>query len=322
MKRLVSIFILCTMIFSFVACSNGNNEENQTTAIPTQMSTSNENEPTTKELEPVIVEPSIDNRQEGDTLTGRKPLKEVTMTASDPNNEKGLDTKGVEYSYGASKDAKPHSTSVDNQKYFDSFGALALDTKTKKKVLYLTFDCGYENGYTEKILNVLKEKKVPAAFFVTLPYLKENLGQQMAIRMINEGHIVGNHSTTHPIFPEISRTKMAQEIESCDNYLRKNFGYSSPYFRFPTGEYSQSSLQLVKSLGYTSVFWSVAYVDYDIKNQPSNEKAIEKITSRLHPGAVILLHAVSSTNANVLGYVIDWAREQGYTFAPLTDYKS
>jgi len=321
MKRFISLFILCIMIFSFSACSKDKDELKQTTVEPTEMSTTDKNESTTKELEPVIVEPSTDKQQTGDTLTGRKPLKEVTMMASDPNNEKGLSTKGVEYSYGVSKDAKPNSASVDNQKYFDSFGALALDTKTKNKVLYLTFDCGYENGYTEKILDVLKEKKVPAAFFVTLPYLKENLGQSMAIRMINEGHIVGNHSTTHPVFSKINRTKMAQEIEGCDNYLRTKFGYSSPYFRFPTGEYSESSLQLVQSLGYTSVFWSVAYVDYDIKNQPSNEKAIETITSRFHPGAVILLHAVSSTNANVLGDVIDWAREQGYTFAALTDYK-
>ncbi len=244
------------------------------------------------------------------------------MTVDDPNNKRGLSTKGIEYSFGASKDGKPHNTSVENQKYFDPFGALALDTKTKEKVIYLTFDCGYENGYTGKILDVLKEKKAPAAFFVTLPYLKENLGQQMAVRMINEGHIVGNHSTTHPIFSEISRTKMVNEIERCDNYLRTNFGYTSPYFRFPTGEYSENSLQLVESLGYTSVFWSIAYVDYDIKNQPSYEKAFDTITSRLHPGGVILLHAVSSTNAEVLGDVIDWARAQGYTFVPLTDYKA
>ena len=114
---------------------------------------------------------------------------------------------------------------------------------------------------------------------------------------------------------------MANEIEKCDNYLRTNFGYTSPYFRFPTGEYSESSLQLVESLGYTSVFWSLAYLDYDVKNQSSYDKAFTTITSRIHPGAVMLLHTVSSINAEVLGDVIDWAREQGYTFVALTDYK-
>ena len=322
MKKTAKIFILCVMLLCFTSCNKEKNSKEQTTVSPTKISTSKQGEKTTKVAQSVAVEPSKEKVQTGKTLTGRKPLKEIKMTAQDPNNNKGLSTKGVQYSFGVGKDGKPHSTSVENQKYLDPFGALALDTKTKDKVIYLTFDCGYENGYTGKILDVLKEKQVPAAFFVTLPYLKENLGQQMAVRMINEGHIVGNHSTTHPVFSTISRTQMANEIEKCDNYLRTNFGYTSPYFRFPTGEYSESSLQLVESLGYTSVFWSLAYLDYDVKNQSSYDKAFTTITSTIHPGAVMLLHAVSSINAEVLGDVIDWAREQGYTFVALTDYKA
>ncbi|MEG0978618.1 MAG: polysaccharide deacetylase family protein [Oscillospiraceae bacterium] len=321
MKKLTAIILLLSILFSFVGCKNKKDDKESTEAT-TKKTTTTQKEVTTKEPKPVIGEPSTQSSQAGGTFTGRKPLKEVKMTASDPENTRGLDTTGHGYGFGVSTGAKPHSISVNNQKIFDSYGAIALDTKTKKKVLYLTFDCGYENGNTAKILDVLTEKKVPAAFFVTLPYLKENLGQKMAVRMINEGHIIGNHSTTHPVFPDISRQKMASEIEMCDNYLRTKFGYTSPYFRFPTGEYSDSSLDLVKSLGYTSVFWSVAYLDYDTKNQPSSEKAMQTITSRLHPGAVILLHAVSSANASVLGDVVDWAREQGYTFVPLSDYKS
>lgn len=190
---------------------------------------------------------------------------------------------------------------------------------TKKKVIYLTFDCGYENGYTAKILDVLKEKKVPAAFFVTVPYLKDS--PEIAARMIKEGHIVGNHSNTHPVFPTISRTKMAQEIQECDNYLREHFGYSAPFFRFPTGEYSDSALDLVQSLGYTSVFWSVAYGDYNVNKQQGKQYAFDKVTARLHPGAVLLLHAVSKDNTAALGEIIDWAREQGYVFKALTEYQ-
>ena len=135
--------------------------------------------------------------------------------------------------------------------------------------------------------------------------------------MINEGHIVGNHSTTHPDFSKISREKMATEIETCDNYLREKFGYSSPYFRFPMGSYSASALDLVSSLGYKSVFWSVAYADWDVNDTKGKQYAFETVTSRLHPGAVILLHSVSPDNAAALGDIIDWARKQGYEFRSL-----
>lgn len=166
-------------------------------------------------------------KENAGTYTGLSPLPCVTFEVTDPENSRGLSTKGVGYGFGVAKDGKPHDISINNQKLFDKYHALALDTKSTQKVLYLTFDCGYENGYTAKILDVLKEKKVPAAFFVTVPYLKDS--PEIAARMIKEGHIVGNHSNTHPVFPTISRTKMAQEIQECDNYLREHFGYSAPF---------------------------------------------------------------------------------------------
>lgn len=258
-------------------------------------------------------------QQNAATCTGYAPLPAVTFQVTDPENTRGLSAKGVGYGYGVSKNGQPHDISINNQKLFDKYHALALDTKSTQKVLYLTFDCGYENGYTAKILDVLKEKKVPAAFFVTEPYLRDS--PEIAARMIKEGHIVGNHSNTHPVFPKISRTKMAQEIQECDNYLRKHFGYSAPFFRFPTGEYSDSALELVQSIGYTSVFWSVAYADYDTNNQKGRQYAFDTVTARLHPGAVILLHAVSKDNAAAMGEIIDWAREQGYQFKALTEYQ-
>lgn len=258
-------------------------------------------------------------KENAGTYTGLSPLPCVTFEVTDPENSRGLSTKGVGYGFGVAKDGKPHDISINNQKLFDKYHALALDTKSTQKVLYLTFDCGYENGYTAKILDVLKEKKVPAAFFVTVPYLKDS--PEIAARMIKEGHIVGNHSNTHPVFPTISRTKMAQEIQECDNYLREHFGYSAPFFRFPTGEYSDSALDLVQSLGYTSVFWSVAYGDYNVNKQKGKQYAFDKVTARLHPGAVLLLHAVSKDNTAALGEIIDWAREQGYVFKALTEYQ-
>ena len=243
-------------------------------------------------------------------------------TVNDPNNLRGLSTEKRGYSFGIAKDGKPHSQSVINQNTFDSFEsvkALALDTKTAEKVMYLTFDNGYEyENLTADILDTLKEKGVKAAFFITMSYAKNN--KSLVQRMIDEGHIVGNHSTTHPSFPNLTRTKMAEEIALLDNYLRENFGYTSPYFRFPAGEYSECALELVTSIGFRSVFWSVAYSDWDTSTQKGPDFAFSTVTSRFHPGAVILLHAVSRDNAEALGSIIDTAISEGYSFNTLDGY--
>ncbi|MBQ2774931.1 MAG: polysaccharide deacetylase family protein [Clostridia bacterium] len=254
------------------------------------------------------------------TYTGYAPLPKITLTASDPNNTRGLSTTTVGYSYGVSQNGVPHDNSLNAQKYFieKKFDAVSIDTKTKEKVLYLTFDCGWENGYTSKVLNTLKEKQVPAAFFCTLSNIKAE--PELTARMIKEGHIVGNHSTTHPDFSKIDRTQMAKEIEECDNYLREHFGYTSKFFRFPAGSYSDSALDLVSSVGFKSVFWSVAYADWDVSDIKGKEYAFKTVTSRLHPGAIILLHSVSPDNAEALGDIIDWARQQGYEFRALTQF--
>lgn len=254
-------------------------------------------------------------------LTGRKILPPASFTAKDPDNSRGLSTKKVEHSYGVAKDGKPHQISVDFQKYFASTGykAMCYDTQTAEKVLYLTFDCGWENGYTEKCLDVLKEKKVPAAFFCTLDHIRST--PELIARMIKDGHIVGNHSANHADFAEISRQKMADEILECDNYLRKNFGYATTFFRFPEGSYNENALELIDSMGYTSVFWSCAYADWDVNAAKGGDYAFTTVTSRLHPGAIILLHSVSPDNAEALGRIIDYARQNGYEFKALTDYK-
>ena len=250
------------------------------------------------------------------------PLAPFTYTVTDPENLRGLATERRGFSFGVARDGQPHSQSILNQSAFDGFAnvsALALDRRTTEKVMYLTFDNGYEyENLTASILDTLKEKGVKAAFFVTLPYAKQN--PQLVMRMINEGHVVGNHSTTHPSFPGLSRTQMAEEIATLDNYLRGTFGYSSPFFRFPEGAHSENSLELVTSIGFNSVFWSVAHSDWDTANQKGADNAFSTVTSRFHPGAVILLHAVSRDNADALGRIIDQATAEGYTFKTLWDY--
>ena len=185
------------------------------------------------------------------------------------------------HSYGVAKNGIANEISINAQRYFDEndFNAFCLDTKSNEKVLYLTFDCGYENGYTSKILDVLKEKNVPSAFFCTLPQVKEN--PELIKRMINEGHIVGNHSVTHPSFAEIGTEQMKEEISGMEKYLKENYNYSEPYFRFPKGEYTDNALKVVESLGYTSVFWSLAYADWDLNNQKGEQFAYNQVVSRL-----------------------------------------
>lgn len=250
--------------------------------------------------------------------SGFSALPTVKFAVQDPENSRGLSTKSIAHSYGVAKDGKPHQISIDAQQYFESkhFNAIALDTKTNAKVLYLTFDCGWENGYTAKVLDVLQETQTPAAFFATLDHVKAE--PELITRMIQEGHVVGNHSDKHPNFSKINRTRMAQELETFDNYLRENHGYSAPYFRFPEGAYSESALDLVQSCGFKSVFWSCSYADWDVNNNKGKQYAFDTVTSRLHPGAIILLHAVSPDNAEALADIINWARAQGYTFQSIT----
>ncbi len=327
MKKVTAVLIVLIFVFSMCSCSK-KEPTDQTTAPETTEEMKTELLTTTEEADgsdgiSADILPAGSGSavlQDGKTYTGREPLACVEFKVTDPENTRQLSTEKKGYGFGVAKDGQPNSISVNNQKYFDenNFNALCLDTVSSEKVLYLTFDCGYENGYTAKILDTLKEKGVTAAFFCTLPQVKQY--PELISRMINEGHIVGNHSVTHPSFPTLTRTEMAQEIKGMDDYLRTNFGYSEPYFRFPMGEYSESALDLVGSLGYKCVFWSLAYSDWDLNNQKGADYAFDTVTARLHPGAVILLHAVSPDNSNALARIIDYARENGYVFKSLRDY--
>ena len=173
-------------------------------------------------------------------------------------------------------------------------------------------DTAYENGFTPAILDTLKEKKVKAIFFVTYDFAKDN--PKLIKRMIDEGHIVGNHTYRHYTMDEVSEETATEEIMYLHNYIKKNFNYEMKLFRFPKGEFSQSTLALAKNLGYKSVFWSFAYADWDTQNQTDETTAYNEITKYLHPGEIMLLHAVSKTNASVLGKVIDEAQKEGYKF--------
>ncbi len=204
---------------------------------------------------------------------------------------------------------------VNAQNIYGGYDALYIAEESP--AIYLTIDEGYENGYTAKILDVLKEKNCPAVFFVTMDYVKQN--PDLIRRMIDEGHVVGNHSVTHPSagLPSQSIDTQAEELMALHRHVKENFDYDMHLFRYPAGIHSDQSLALVQQLGYKSVFWSFAYRDWITDDQPDPAAALQQVTNRLHPGAIYLLHAVSSTNTQIMGDFIDQARAQGYTFAKM-----
>ncbi len=188
----------------------------------------------------------------------------------------------------------------------------------EEKTLYLTFDEGYENGYTAKILDVLKENKVPAAFFVTGPYIKKE--QELIKRMTDEGHIVGNHTVNHPSMPNISDEEIKKELENLTQSYFDLTGKKMTYFRPPMGEYSERALKITSDMGYTNVFWSFAYCDWQVNNQKGTGYAYNQIMDGVHDGAILLLHAVSKDNADVLDKVIKDLKSQGYKFKSLENF--
>lgn len=209
------------------------------------------------------------------------------------------------------EDGRPVACIAFQEKYA-SLGADFL--KENKKVIYLTFDEGYENGYTEKILDILKEKQVSAVFFVTMPYAREQTA--LMNRFVQEGHVIGNHSVTHPSqgMPSLSIEDQMSEYQELQDFIKNTYQYDMYLFRPPAGIFSEQSLAAAACFGYRTVLWSFAYADWDPERQPSTEEALKKMEGRLHNGAIYLLHAVSATNTAVLGEFIDYAREQGYEF--------
>lgn len=209
------------------------------------------------------------------------------------------------------EDGRPVACIAFQEKYA-SLGADFL--KENKKVIYLTFDEGYENGYTEKILDILKEKQVSAVFFVTMPYAREQTA--LMNRFVQEGHVIGNHSVTHPSqgMPSLSIEDQMSEYQELQDFIKNTYQYDMYLFRPPAGIFSEQSLAAAACFGYRTVLWSFAYADWDPDRQPFTEEALKKMEGRLHNGAIYLLHAVSATNTAVLGEFIDYAREQGYEF--------
>ena len=188
-----------------------------------------------------------------------------------------------------------------------------------EKTIYLTFDAGYENGYTGRILDTLKEKDVKAAFFIVGHYV--DAAPDLVLRMTAEGHIIGNHTKRHGDMSKITDPAVfKKELDDFDEMVRRVTGEgAAKYYRPPSGKYSDNNLKMAQKAGYKTVFWSLAYADWHKDRQPSHELAMNKLTKRIHPGAIVLLHSTSRTNAEILGGLIDKYREMGYSFGTLDE---
>lgn len=190
---------------------------------------------------------------------------------------------------------------------------------TEQRVLYLTFDAGYENGHTAKILDALKKHKVKATFFLVGNYFKTS--PELVKRMVDEGHIIGNHTYSHPDMSQISSEEnFRKELSMLEEEYKRVTGKDmKKYYRPPQGKYSESNLKMANDMGYKTIFWSLAYVDWYESDQPTREEALQKLIPRVHPGAIVLLHSTSKTNGEILDEVLTKWEDMGYKFKSLDE---
>lgn len=240
-------------------------------------------------------------------------LNKTKAKISDPN----ISTQEYSWYFNPRNDQKQPEP-IKEANFFDKYSSYYVGNPNEK-VIYLTFDAGYENGTTESILNTLKKHNAKAHFFVVESYIKNN--PELIKRMEKEGHLVCNHSKTHPSMASINDfEKFKEEILSVEKTYKEVTGKEMPkYFRPPMGKFSEQSLKYTQDLGYSSVFWSFAYVDWYNDKQPTHEFAKDKIYTRTHPGAVVLLHPNSKTNTEILDEVITHWENEGYKLETL-DY--
>lgn len=208
----------------------------------------------------------------------------------------------------------------DIGKYEDilkEYGAYYVDD-SKEKNIYLTFDNGYEQGHTEEILNTLKEENVPATFFVTGHYV--NREPELIKRMVNDGHIIGNHSYHHPDFSRMTKENVQKELETLEAAVADITDQKEmKYLRPPRGIFNEETLKWSNDLGYIHIFWSLAFQDWNTDKQKGKQYAVDQIMEQIHPGAIVLLHTVSEDNAKALKEVITELKDQGYEFKSLDD---
>lgn len=242
----------------------------------------------------------------GDAVVRKQPPGDFALV---------LDSEDWGLSFGESGAQPVGNASPEDLAWYDAY----FMDDASEPVIYLTFDCGYENGNTEPILDALKKHHVRATFFVVGHFLET--APDLVRRMVEEGHAVGNHTYHHPDMSAISDLDAFQrELDDvADLFGEITSAELSPYYRPPQGKANAENIKMAQQLGYSTIFWSLAYVDWDTEKQPGHDEAFDKLTSRIHPGAVVLLHNTSRTNGEILDGLLTRWEDMGYRFAPLSE---
>ena len=229
--------------------------------------------------------------------------------------ESAVDNWGLGFGKAGSEMQPTGKATADELKEFNTY----YIGKKDEKVIYLTFDCGYENGNTEAIMEALKKHNAPATFFVVGHFLES--APELVKEMVANGYTVGNHTYHHPDMSSIAdKASFQKELDDVNNLYKQVTGQEMvKYYRPPQGKYSTENLKMAKELGYQTFFWSLAYVDWNVDQQPTKEQAFEKLIGRIHPGAVVLLHNTSSTNGQILDELLTKWEEMGYSYKSLDD---
>lgn len=311
MKKLIVVLVFIMIIGTVVGCTQNTLQRNN-----------QGNELSGENKIDISGEVEKENAESGEDLTSGEietvPEENIEVEVT-PVSTSNLSNTVCAWGFVRKKDAVQPEIYGPYSKVLNAYDGIYMGNNNAKRI-YLTFDEGYENGYTPAILDTLKEKNVTATFFVTMPYVKQN--EALIQRMIDEGHIVGNHTVNHPSMPEVTDdTKLEKEVMDLHDYMVEKFNYEMTYLRPPKGEYSERTVKLCKDLGYTHVLWSSAYDDWDVNNQKGNDYAKKMILNYSHNGCVMLLHAVSKDNTEVLGDIIDALRNQEYEFYSLDEFE-
>ena len=254
-------------------------------------------------------------------LTVTKAEKEksgIIQTNSNIQEIEGLSNKKIGWGIKRNDNHEQPDVGSKNREILDKYNGYCLGNKDSKKV-YLTFDEGYEAGYTEKILAVLKENDVKATFFITAHYV--NTKPELVQKMIDEGHIIGNHTVNHKSMPDLDNNTIKKEVMDLHTAIYEKYKYEMKYIRPPKREYSQRTVAFTNTLGYKTVMWSFAYDDWDENKQGRESYAKEKILNNVHNGAIILLHGNSKDNTNVLDECIKEIKKMGYEFKSLDEFE-
>lgn len=241
----------------------------------------------------------------------------VSQNTIQTNANIELSNQKIEWGIKRGENHEQPDLGAKNKELIEQYNGLAMGN-SNDKYIYMTFDLGYEAGYTNTILDILKANDVKAAFFITAHYV--NTSSDIVQRMIDEGHIVGNHTVNHKSMPSLTEDEIKEELMNLHTAIYEKFNYEMTYMRPPKGEYSEKSLDVTTKLGYIPVMWSFAYADWDEKAQPSQEAGIKKIIENTHNGEIMLLHATSKTNMEILDTVIKQIKEMGYEFKSLDEF--